>query len=186
MKTSKSILFSMAIVGLTLLGACNDNPQNEHGDHDHEHHEGMEDREGAHDHSQMEEHFDEVEQEEGMHSQHKSLRENFAHQDIITLDHPYQADQDVQKDLKAVVNAYLVLKNGLVNDDINAADKAAGDMAATVKAVEGGSLNSDGQKAWTQHASLYTDKLAELQHVKSIEEKRSYFSHIFGDRLLHR
>lgn len=176
MNTMKSILMATTIAALMLLGACNGNQQNEHGDH--EHHDEMEATEAGHDHSIMEEHHNKMEQEENIHRQHTSIRDNFAHQDIIILDDPYRADAAVNQDLEEVVDAYLEMKNALVNSNVAAADKAAVKMAEKVAAVDGSSLKTKGTEAWEQHASLYTAKLAELQHVKNLEEKRSYFSHI--------
>ena len=178
MKAMKAILMSTSFVALTILGACNGNQQNEHGDHDHEHHEDMEAKDGAHDHSMMEEHHNEMEQEEAMHQQHESIRDNFAHQDIIILDDPYWAGKLVNQEMKEVLNAYLEMKNALVNSNASAADKAVAKMSSMVEAVDGSSLEGEGKEAWEQHASLYKDKLAEMQHVQGLEEKRSYFSHI--------
>lgn len=39
-------------------------------------------------------------------------------------------------------------------------------------------LDGKGLEAWEDHISLYDDKLQEMKHVKGLEEKRSYFSHI--------
>lgn len=164
--------------GTMALAACNSNPQNEHGDHDHEHHEEMEEREGDHNHSQMEEHHKEMEGEESMHRQHESIRNNFTHQDILILDNPYRASDAVNRELKAVVHKYLEMKNALVKDHISAVDKAAADMVEKVAAVDESTLKGKGKNTWQQHASLYTGKLAEMQHTTSLEEKRSYFSHI--------
>tara|TARA_R110000850_G_scaffold186878_1_gene312780 strand:+ start:785 stop:1495 length:711 start_codon:yes stop_codon:yes gene_type:complete len=174
----KSILMISGIVAFMMLGACNGNRQNEHGDHDHEHHEDMQEAEGAHDHSMMEEHHGEMEREQDMHRQHESIRDNFAHQDIIILDNPYTASDADNEELKDVVKAYLQMKNALVKDNAATADKAAAKMASAVEAVDGSTLRGEGKEAWEQHASLYTNKLAEMQHVTSLEEKRSYFSHI--------
>ena len=57
MKTMKSILMSTSLAALTILSACNGNQQNEHGDHDHEHHDEMQADEN-HDHYQMDDHQD--------------------------------------------------------------------------------------------------------------------------------
>ena len=42
MKTMKAILISTSLAAFTILGACNDNKQNEHGDQYHEHHDDLE------------------------------------------------------------------------------------------------------------------------------------------------
>lgn len=177
MNTLKSILMTSTLAALLLLGACSSNSQNKDGDHDREHQDEMESKEG-HDHSQMEENNNEMKEGESMHSQHESIRDNFAHQDIIILADPYQAGAAMNLQLKEVVNAYLEMKNALVNNNTADADEAAAKMVQKVEAVDGSLLTGEGSTAWQQHASLYTSKLTEMQHVKDIEEKRSYFSHI--------
>ena len=165
MKTMKAIFMSTSLAALTILGACNGNQQNEHGDH--EHHENM-----------KEEQHNEMEQEEAIHRRHESIRDNFAHQDIIILDDPYRASAAINQEMKKVINAYLEMKDALVNSNASAADNAAAKMSSMVEAVDGSSLEGEGKEAWEQDASLYKDKLAEMQHVQGLEEKRSYFSHI--------
>lgn len=165
MKTMKAIFMSTSLAALTILGACNGNQQNEHGDH--ESHENM-----------KEEQHNEMEQEEAIHRQHESIRDNFAHQDIIILDDPYRASAAINQEMKKVINAYLEMKDALVNSNASAADNAAAKMSSMVEAVDGSSLEGEGKEAWEQHASLYKNKLNEMQHVQSLEEKRSYFSHI--------
>jgi flagellum-specific peptidoglycan hydrolase FlgJ len=167
MKAMKLILMSTAFAAVAILGGCKGNQQNEE--------MGAEQSQNL---SQMEEDQPKMENEQDMHRQHESIRDNFAHRDIIILDDPYQAGAAANLQLKEVVNAYLEMKNALVKDNLSAADKAAAEMAGKVEAVDGRLLKGDGKKAWEQHASLYTSKLAEMQHVKDIEEKRSYFSHI--------
>lgn len=163
------------LAALMLLGACSSNTQNEHDDHND--HEEME-MNKSHNHSQMEKNHNEQEGKENSHGQHESIQDNFAHQDIIILDKPYQAGEAVNRELEEVVNAYLEMKNALVNDDAAGVDKAAAQMAENVEAVDGSLLQGEGASAWQQHASLYSNKLAKMQHVEDLEEKRSYFSHL--------
>ncbi|MEQ9442797.1 MAG: DUF3347 domain-containing protein [Cyclobacteriaceae bacterium] len=169
---------STSLATLTILGACNGNQPKEHGDHDHDHHDEVEVQEGAHDHSTMEGHHNERELEEAMHGPHESIRDDFAHQDILLLDAPYRESAAVNQAMKKVLDAYLEMKNALVNSNAAAADKAAALLSSRVEAVDGSSLKDEGKEAWEQHASLYKTKLAEVQHVQGLEEKRSYFSHI--------
>ena len=70
MKNAKSILMTTAIAALMLVGGCNGNQQNEHGDHDHE----MMDPEKEHNHSNMEEH------QNGMSHEKNVQQENHEHQ----------------------------------------------------------------------------------------------------------
>ena len=176
MRIIKTGFIGITIAASFTLSACNSGSQQiEHSDYDH--HDEMESEKG-HDHSTIEEHHDEIDNEAEMHREHESIRGNFAHKDIIILDSPYQAGPTTDKELQDVVNAYLAMKNAFVNDDAAGADRAAADMAKKVKAVDRQPLKGEGEKAWKQHASLYTDKLAELQHVHGLEEKRSYLGHI--------
>ncbi len=114
----------------------------------------------------------------GMHSQHNSLADNFAHKDIVILDNPYQVGEAAKAELEQVIDAYLLLKDALVKDDVQATDKAVGLMAEKVAAVVPTRLEGKGLEAWQNHQALYEAKLKEMLHVKGLEKKRSYFSHI--------
>ena len=113
-----------------------------------------------------------------MHVQHNSLAENFAHKDIIILDHPYQTSETTKRELEGIVNVYLQIKDALVKDDEHATDKAAVLMANKVAAIIPSKLEGKGLKAWQNHQVLYKVKLREMQHIKGLDNKRSYFSHI--------
>lgn len=176
MSIMKSIFIGITVSALITLGACNSGSQKKV-QNDHDHHDEMESEKG-HDHSTMEEQHNEMENEAGMHRQHNSIRDNFAHQDIIILDNPYQSSAKVSQDLKEVIVAYLAIKDAFAQDNAAEVDEAAARMSEKVAAVDGSSLKEEGKEAWEQHASLYTSKLAELRHVAGMEEKRSYFSHI--------
>jgi 5S rRNA maturation endonuclease (ribonuclease M5) len=154
MKT-RSIFVTLTVSCLLALTACNNSAQQNTGD------------------AQQE-----TERTKDMHLEHQSIRDNFAHQDIIILDDPYRAGADVNRGLKEVVNAYLEMKDALINDNVAGVDKAAAKMAQKVGTVDGSSLKGEGESAWQQHFSLYSDKLTEMQHVEGLDEKRSYFSHI--------
>jgi len=114
----------------------------------------------------------------GMHKQHNKLAENFAHKNIVILDEVYPVNEQTQAELEEVVDAYLLLKNALVNGDVVATDKAINLMLGKIKAVKPDKLDGQGLDAWKDHINLYEDKLKEMQHVNGLEEKRSYFSHL--------
>ncbi|VAW22213.1 Probable Co/Zn/Cd efflux system membrane fusion protein [hydrothermal vent metagenome] len=114
----------------------------------------------------------------GMHKQHNSLADNFAHKDIVILDNPYQLGEAAKAELEQVIDAYLLLKDALVKEDVQATDKAVGLMAEKVAAVVPTRLEGKGLEAWQNHQALYEGKLKEMLHVKGLENKRSYFSHI--------
>jgi hypothetical protein len=122
-----------------------------------------------------------VEQNEsttGINKQHNNLAENFAHKDIVILEEVYPVNEQTQAELEEVIDAYLLLKDALVNEDVDAADKAIVMMENQINAVKPESLDGEGLGAWKDHIGLYEDKLQEMQHVKGLEAKRSYFSHI--------
>ncbi len=116
--------------------------------------------------------------ETGMHKQHNNLSDNFAHNDIVILDEVYRVNEQTEAELEQVIDAYLLLKDALADDNVIAADKAIGLMLKKIKEVKPNQLDGEGLKAWEDHISLYDDKLQEMQHVKGLEEKRSYFGHI--------
>ncbi len=113
-----------------------------------------------------------------MHKQHNRLAENFSHKDIVILDQPYQPANETKAELEKVIEAYLLVKDALVKDDELATDKAVKFMAEKVAAVIPTKLDSNGLEAWKNHQSLYEAKLKEMLHIKGLENKRSYFSHI--------
>lgn len=114
-----------------------------------------------------------------MHEPHESLADNFKHKDIVILDQVYQLDGETAKaEMEQVIEAYLQVKDALVKDDENAVNEAANLMAERVSAVVSAKLEGKGLEAWQNHKALYETKLKEMQHIKGLENKRSYFSHI--------
>lgn len=116
--------------------------------------------------------------ETGMHKEHNNLSDNFTHNDIVILQEVYRVNEQTEAELEEVIYAYLRLKDALVGDNIVAADNAIGLMLKKIKEVKPNQLDGEGLKAWEDHVNLYDDKLQEMQHVKGLEEKRSYFGHI--------
>ena len=122
-----------------------------------------------------------VEQNEsttGMHKQHNNLAENFSHKDILILENPYQLAESTKTEMEQVIDAYLQLKDALVKDDETLADNAVSLMAEKILAVIPTKLEGKGLEAWQNHQALYESKLKEMQHIKGLDDKRSYFSHI--------
>ncbi len=113
-----------------------------------------------------------------MHKQHNNLTENFSHKDILILENPYQLAESTKTEMEQVIDAYLQLKDALAKDDETSADNAASLMAEKVLAVIPTKLEGKGLEAWQNHQALYESKLKEMQHIKGLENKRSYFSHI--------
>ena len=113
-----------------------------------------------------------------MHKQHNSLAENFSHKDIVILEHPYQLAEATKTEMEQVIDAYLQLKDAFVKDDEQATEKAIILMAEKVAAVVPTKLEGEGLEAWHNHQEVYGTKLKEMQHIKGLDNKRSYFSHI--------
>ena len=113
-----------------------------------------------------------------MHKLHNSLAENFSHKDIAILAHPYQLADATKIEMEQIIDAYLQLKDALVKDDEQATEKATRLMAEKVAAVIPTKLEGEGFEAWQNHQVLFEAKLKEMQHIKGLENKRSYFSHI--------
>src|SRR5665647_1214613 len=113
-----------------------------------------------------------------MHQQHNSLAENFSHTDIVILEHPYQLAEATKTEMNQEIDAYLQLKDAFVKDDEQATEKAIVLMAEKVAAVVPTKLEGEGLEAWHNHQELYEAKLKEMQQIKGLDNKRSYFSHI--------
>ncbi len=113
-----------------------------------------------------------------MHQEHKSLADNFAHKNIVILDHPFKPGQVTKDGMEQVVGAYISLENALIRGDLNETNKAAALMAERVATVPIGNIDDKALEAWKNHSTLYEQKLKELQHVDNLADKRSYFAHI--------
>lgn len=113
-----------------------------------------------------------------MHQQHNNLAENFSHKDIVIPEHPYQLAAATKTEMEQVIDAYLQLKDAFVMDDEQATEKATMLMAEKVAAVVATKLEGEGLEAWHNHQEVYESKLKEMQHIKGLDNKRSYFSHI--------
>ena len=121
---------------------------------------------------------DEDAQKTSMHLEHKSLADNFAHKNIVILDEPFKPEQATKVGMEKVIAAYLSLENALARGNLAQTNEAAALMSDRVAKVPIGNLDDKALGAWKNHAELYEQKLKEMQHVKSLEDKRSYFAHI--------
>ena len=113
-----------------------------------------------------------------IHKQHNSLAENFSHKDIIILENPYQLSEATKTEMEQVIDAYLRLKDAFVKDDEQSTEMATMLMAEKVAAVVPTKLEGEGLEVWHNHKAVYESKLKEMQHIKGLDNKRSYFSHI--------
>lgn len=113
-----------------------------------------------------------------MHNQHNSLSNNFEHQDIVILDQTYQPSPETKAELEQVIDAYIQIKDAFAKDNEEDTDKAVDVMAEKVAAVIPTKLEGKGLDAWNNHQALYEQKLKEMRHIKGLDNKRSYFSHI--------
>lgn len=113
-----------------------------------------------------------------MHKKHKSLQNNFAHQDIIVLEDPYQPSEASAKNLQEVIGAYITLKNAFFEGNKKSIDQAGNLMLGQVNSIASKSGNQEAQEALQQHKRLLEDKLKEMLHIEGLKEKRSYLGHI--------
>src|SRR5680860_1658349 len=105
MNIIKPIFLAGTVMGLLLAGACNEGNQNDPDD------------------AEQSETNDRVSQNNSgeiavMHQQHKSLKENFAHQDIILLENPYNPEKAAVESMKLVIAAYLEMKDTFVQGNV--------------------------------------------------------------------
>ena len=113
-----------------------------------------------------------------MHKQHNTLANNFEHQDIVILDEVYLLSETTTQEMEQVIEAYLQIEDGLIKEDETAVNEAAKKMDEKVAAVVPTKLEGKGLEAWNNHQLLYEQKLKEMQHIKGLDNKRSYFSHL--------
>lgn len=78
-----------------------------------------------------------------------------------------------QKQLGKVVEAYLVLKNDLVEG--KDAKKSSADVLKAVEAVNANSLNGEATNLWAEYGSTLTEQAKMAKEAGSIEDKRKYF-----------
>lgn len=115
---------------------------------------------------------------ENMHGTHKNIKDDFAHKNIIILEPPFIVSDSSKIEFEQALASYFSLRDALFEDNIPNADKAANTMLENIKNVPSSTFNEEQSNVWQQHKSLYKKTLTELLHIKSIAEKRSYFSHI--------
>jgi len=177
MNTLKSISIIISFSVALLFGSCGNNSSS---DHDSENHEAIEEgiMDIGHPHEKNEDRRDEEKVAGNMHEQHQSLKDEFAHQDILLLEEPYLLGDSIKKELEAVIESYLELKSAFFESDLTKINSLTTQMKEKVEQVGKQSLAAEGKKAWQQHDSLYTKKLSEMLHLTELIEKQSYFSHI--------
>jgi len=177
MNTLKSISIIISISVALLLGSCGGNSRS---DHESKNHEAIEEgiMDIGHPHEKNDDRRDEEKVADNMHEQHQSLKDEFAHQDILLLNEPYLLEDSKKKELEAVIESYLELKTAFFESDLTKIDRLTTQMKEKVEQVDKQTLAAEGKKAWQQHDSLYTKKLSEMLHLTGLIEKQSYFSHI--------
>lgn len=113
-----------------------------------------------------------------MHKQHESLKNNFAHQNIILLDKQYKPKNTTAQDLQRLLGSYITLKNTCFKGDLKTINQAGSTMLEQVKNIDTEMNSKEGKEALQQHVKLYKDKLKEMLHIEGLKEKRSYLGHI--------
>lgn len=116
--------------------------------------------------------------EEEMHKEHKFLRDNLAHKEIIILEEQYKPPLEFGMQINAFYSGYLELEKALVNSDPVITNSTAEKMISLLENIPTPISNEEVKKAWENHKKGYYKTLTEIQHTKDLEDKRSYFSHI--------
>jgi hypothetical protein len=174
MNTLKSILIISSILALCILEGC-DNDVKRTQEHKHDSIEGKKMKDHSYEDSEA---LENKEKEILNHEEHRSLKDAFAHKDIILLEDPYLAAENTRHELDNIIEVYLELKDAFIEADIDEIDRLATKMKKKVEVVDVTEWETNGKTAWQQHASLYLQKLSEMIHLSDLSEKRSYFSHL--------
>jgi superoxide dismutase len=116
--------------------------------------------------------------EEDMHREHTNLADNLAHKGIIILEEQYKPPREFGYQIDTFFGSYLSLEEALVKGDTVDANSAAKGMKVILELIGDTQFDGEAQRAWENHKEGYLKNLTEFQHVKGLEEKRSYFSHI--------
>ena len=116
--------------------------------------------------------------EEDMHREHSNLADNLAHKGIIILEEQYKPNREFGYSVSTFFGSYLNLEEALVKGDTAVANSAAKEMKFIIGLIGDTQLEGEAKRAWENHKEGYLKNLTEFQHVQSLEEKRSYFSHI--------
>lgn len=153
---------------LVAFTACNSGGQKKAADHNSS--MNMESEQMANEHTEK--------AETNMHAGHKGLAENFAHTNIAILETKANINEASTSEFEEIINAYLQIKDALVNNNETETDEAITIMTGKLKEVSEEKLLGEGLATWQNHQILYEAKLKEMKHIKGLENKRSYFSHI--------
>lgn len=116
--------------------------------------------------------------QEEIHKEHILLRDNLAHKEIIILEEQYKPPLEFGMQINAFYKSYLKLEEALVGSNLTIANNAAQEMQLLLNDIPEPTANRNAKKAWSNHKEGYAKTLTEFQHVNSLQEKRSYFSHI--------
>ena len=160
MNTLKSISIIISFSVALLLGSCGSNSSS---DHESKNHEAIEEGiiDMGHPHEKNDGGNYEKKEEDDMHEQHQSLKDEFAHQDILLLEEPYLLEDSKKKELVAVIESYLELKYAFYESNLTKIDRLTTQMKEKVEQVDKQSLAAEG-----------------MLHLTELIEKQSYFSHI--------
>lgn len=115
---------------------------------------------------------------EDMHREHLNLADNLAHKGIIVLEEQYKPNREFGYSMSTIFGSYLSMEKALVKGDTAAANDSAKEMKFLLEVIGDTQFDGEAKRAWENHKKGYLKNLTEFQHVKSLEEKRSYFSHI--------
>ena len=87
-----------------------------------------------------------------------------------------EVPQAFRKQLTSVANAYFVVKNALVNDDADTAQKAAGEVTGTIKKVDMSLLEGDAHQHWMALQKQLEEASKMISETPDIEKQREHFN----------
>jgi len=87
-----------------------------------------------------------------------------------------EVPQAFRKQITALANAYFDVKNALVNDDADTAQKAAGEVTGTIKEVDMSLLEGDAHNHWMALQKQLEEAANMISTTADIEKQREHFN----------
>lgn len=108
----------------------------------------------------------------------EGLHANFAHKELVVLNHPSEVPAAFTNSLGAMYKQYVEMATALGSNDVKAADAAGKRMSMTVESLQPTGLDAEAKAAWASHREVMRTSLHQLTSARDIERKREHFSHL--------
>ncbi|MFZ0391541.1 MAG: DUF3347 domain-containing protein [Calditrichia bacterium] len=82
---------------------------------------------------------------------------------------------DFRNQLSQTTEAYLQIKNALVNDNAEKASENASEFLKSLKNVDAGQLAEGTKEEWQEKASIMTEQARQIKSAESLAEQRKAF-----------